>query len=113
MSVEASIPVLQQGLAGSTAIVVLGMHRSGTSALAGMLHGLGVALGPRLMAATADNPRGYWEHIDVVAVHHQLLAALGGAWNDFRPLPAGFAGSEAAVEAREKLAAILQRDFSG
>ena len=49
-------------LAGSTALVVLGMHRSGTSALAGMLHHLGVALGDRLMKATLDNPRGYWEH---------------------------------------------------
>ena len=33
------------GLSGSTALVVLGMHRSGTSALTGMLHYLGVALG--------------------------------------------------------------------
>ena len=43
-------------LAGSTALIVLGMHRSGTSALTGMLHHLGVALGERLMAASARQP---------------------------------------------------------
>ena len=64
-------------LAGSTALVVLGMHRSGTSALTGMLHRLGVALGEHLMPATNDNPRGYWEHADIVKVHERLMAALG------------------------------------
>src|ERR1700690_93442 len=77
-------------IAGSTALVVLGMHRSGTSALTGMLHHLGVALGSRLMAASPDNPRGYWEHSDIVATHERLMAALGWGWDDIRSLPAGF-----------------------
>jgi GT2 family glycosyltransferase len=99
------------GAAGSTAIVVLGMHRSGTSALAGMLHHLGVALGDRLMPATEANPRGYWEHLDIVAVHQDLMAAFGRAWDDIRPLPGGYVDSEAALAVRGRLARILQRDF--
>src|SRR5580700_7972119 len=78
------------GVAGSTALVVLGMHRSGTSALAGMLHHLGVALGNRLMPATSDNPRGYWEHAEIVAANERLLASLGWGWDDIRSLPTGF-----------------------
>jgi len=101
------------GVAGSTALVVLGMHRSGTSALAGMLHHLGVALGDRLMAATPDNPRGYWEHADIVAVHERLMAALGWGWDDIRSLPAGFERQEPARVARNTLTAILTRDFAG
>jgi len=100
-------------LAGSTALVVLGMHRSGTSALTGMLHHLGVALGDRLMVASPDNPRGYWEHNDVVAVHERLMAALGWGWDDIRPLPSGFERQEPALTARRELTAILARDFSG
>src|SRR5689334_11506011 len=69
-------------LEGSTAIIVLGMHRSGTSALAGTLHHLGVELGEHLMSASPDNQRGYWEHRDIVAVNHQLMAELGAAWDD-------------------------------
>ncbi|HYM72888.1 MAG TPA: glycosyltransferase [Stellaceae bacterium] len=103
---------LRVGAAGATAIVVLGMHRSGTSALTGMLHHLGVALGERLMPATIDNPRGYWEHTDIVAAHDRLLSALGSAWDDIRPLPGGFEHGEPAADGRRELAAIVRRDFA-
>jgi GT2 family glycosyltransferase len=100
------------GLAGSTALVVLGMHRSGTSALTGMLHRLGVVLGEHLMPATQDNPRGYWEHADIVKVHERLMAALGWGWDDIRSLPPGFEHSELAQAAAHELRAIITRDFS-
>src|SRR5262249_1740037 len=80
-------PLVPAAFATSNAIVVLGMHRSGTSALAGMLHHLGVALGDELMPATADNPRGYWEHRDIVAINDRLMTELGRTWHDVRPLP--------------------------
>ena len=45
-------------------LLVLGMHRSGTSALAGTFSQLGLRLGDELMPATADaNPKGYFEHV--------------------------------------------------
>lgn len=100
-------------LAGSTALIVLGMHRSGTSALTGMLHRLGVTLGERLMPATNDNPRGYWEHADIVKMHERLMAALGWGWEDTRSLPPGFETSEAGEIARGELTALLHRDFAG
>jgi GT2 family glycosyltransferase len=101
------------GVAGSAALVVLGMHRSGTSALTGMLHHLGVALGARLMPASPDNLRGYWEHAEIVGAHERLMAALGRSWDDIRPLPAGFEHGDAAHAARRELAAIVRRDFGG
>ncbi len=100
-------------LAGSTAVIVLGMHRSGTSALAGLLHHLGVALGEHLMPASPDNPRGYWEHSDIVAINQALMAEMGWAWDDIRPLPAGFAHEKAALRAAGELREILSRDFAG
>ena len=102
----------QAQLAGSTAVIVLGMHRSGTSALAGILHHLGVELGDRLMQASPDNPRGYWEHRDIVAVNHKLMAELGWSWDDIRPLPARWEDSEAALDATRDATAILARDFA-
>ena len=100
-------------LAGSTALIVLGMHRSGTSALTGMLYHLGVALGENLMPATLDNPRGYWEHDDIVKIHERLMSTLGWAWDDIRPLPPGFEHTEPARLAAGELTAILGRDFAG
>src|ERR1700756_4341092 len=106
--------LLEQGTAleGSTAVIVLGMHRSGTSALAGTLHHLGVELGEHLMPASPDNPRGYWEHRDIVTVNHGLIAELGAAWDDIRPLPASWERGEAALRSSTKLVSIMTRHFA-
>ncbi len=68
-------------------IVVLGMHRSGTSAVARGLKALGVDLGERLMPAAADNnERGFWEDIDAHRINSELLEALGRSWDSLIPL---------------------------
>ena len=73
-----------------TAVIVLGMHRSGTSALAGLLHELGLAMGPSLMPGRADeNEKGFWEHEKIVSIHDRLLAYFGSGWSDPMPLPQG------------------------
>jgi hypothetical protein len=96
----------------STAIFVAGMHRSGTSALTGALGAMGVALGDRLLSPGSDNPKGYWEHEDAVAIHERLLSSLERHWDDVRPLPSGWQSSEAARIASEEIAALISRDFA-
>jgi glycosyltransferase involved in cell wall biosynthesis len=68
-------------------IVVLGMHRSGTSAITRGLQVLGVNLGERLMAASSgNNEKGFWEDLDVNALNIDLLAEFGHDWNTLTPL---------------------------
>ena len=67
------------------ALLVLGMHRSGTSALTRVLNLLGVALGDDLMPPGPDNPLGFWEHQGIVSVHEALFAELDRRWDDPRP----------------------------
>ena len=43
-------------------VVILGMHRSGTSLTAGILHLLGVNMGDRLLPADKFNAQGYFEN---------------------------------------------------
>ena len=43
-------------------LIITGMHRSGTSALAGMFAKAGAMLGDDLMPAAEDNPLGFWEN---------------------------------------------------
>lgn len=64
-------------------LIILGMHRSGTSALARVLGLLGCYAGEEGDFPPADeaNPRGYWERRDVWAADEELLAALGGSWD--------------------------------
>ncbi|UVK92198.1 glycosyltransferase [Pseudomonas atacamensis] len=60
-------------------IIVLGMHRSGTSALTRGLSALGVSLGDELHPAGPDNPTGFWEDSDVIAINNEILCLLGSA----------------------------------
>ncbi|HEY1780173.1 MAG TPA: hypothetical protein VGG79_07020 [Roseiarcus sp.] len=70
---------------GDTAILVLGMHRSGTSSLAGALVRLGVTPPLNLIPPNDDNPKGFWESTVIVALNDEILAAGGSHWEDWRP----------------------------
>lgn len=94
------------------AILVLGMHRSGTSAATRVLNLLGADLGTELLQPAQDNAKGFWEHKQVVAIHERLLAELGRNWQDVRSLPAGWEQSAAAQDARDALVQVLADDFS-
>lgn len=61
------------------AIVVLGMHRSGTSCLAGMLAAGGLASAGEAVR-NWDNARGHHENLDVVRLNEAVLAYSGGHW---------------------------------
>ena len=63
----------------SPAIVVLGMHRSGTSCIAGMLAAGGVASAGEAIR-NWDNARGHHEMLDVVRLNEAVLAHSGGHW---------------------------------
>lgn len=68
------------------AILVLGMHRSGTSALTRLIGHLGAALPADAIEAHADNARGYWESAAIVKADDQLLRVARSSWFDPRPL---------------------------
>lgn len=95
------------------ALLIVGMHRSGTSAMAGSLARLGVPLGARLLAAGEDNPKGYFEHEDAVRLDDALLDRLDRRWDDPRPLPEGWLQGAAAAEARREIGRLLEREFAG
>ncbi len=67
-------------------IVVLGMHRSGTSAIARGLSVLGVELGGNLIPAQADNIKGFWEDKKIVEINVALLNSCGQDWQTFGAL---------------------------
>lgn len=62
-------------------VCVLGMHRSGTSAVTGGIAALGADAGDRLMPPGLDNPKGYWEDIDIYAINEEILSCIGSSWD--------------------------------
>ncbi len=69
------------------AYVVLGMHRSGTSSVAGVLALLGAAAPKSLMGPAADNPKGFWESYAVSELNDRILATGDSNWADWRAFP--------------------------
>jgi len=69
-------------------ILVLGMHRSGTSAITRGLPVLGVDLGEQLLATDIGiNDRGYWEDAGFVDFNIELLEAVGHDWHSLALIP--------------------------
>ena len=95
----------------SQALLILGPHRSGTSAFTRVANLLGVDLGSEMLPPKFDNPEGYWEHRRVFDFHEQLLSRAGSAWHDYRPMSDGWCGREEVQAFQQELQALVERDF--
>lgn len=63
------------------ACLVVCMHRSGSSALSGLVSSLGAAVGSNIMPPKHDNPKGFWENQSIVDLNDEILGALGCRWD--------------------------------
>lgn len=98
---------------GGKCLIVLGMHRSGTSALTGVLSNLGIDTGTSLSPADyAVNPKGFWEHQKIVAIHEELLASIESSWDDERPLPKNWWRDPSINRFKLALHEVIQQDFA-
>ncbi len=61
-------------------VVVLGMHRSGTSLVSGVLSKMGVNMGKRLLKPSVENPKGYFEDLEFFNLNATILHEAGGDW---------------------------------
>lgn len=67
-------------------ILVLGMHRSGTSALTGVLAALGITAPKTQINGDEWNSRGYWESARINHFNERLLSEAGSTWDDWSHL---------------------------
>jgi hypothetical protein len=79
--------------AGRSAYLVLGMHRSGTSAVTQVLALAGATLPQNVMPGDEHNAKGYFEPWKIAMFNDARLRAGGSAWDDvfafpYRPLDA-------------------------
>lgn len=95
---------------GNAGLLLFGMHRSGTSALAGLLGIGGANLGHRVLGASDGNETGHWEDVFAVDLHEELLLRFGTGWSDPFGLPRDWAASEVAGEAGDRITRYLQED---
>jgi len=91
----------------SKIIVVLGMHRSGTSVLTRALTVFGVNLGENLIPEAPDNEKGFWEDQDVYQLNLDLLAFLGHDWHTLPIIPAELLRGNGVEKFRDRARDIL------
>lgn len=97
----------------NNALIILGMHRSGTSLLTGLLSQVGVRMGRRLYAPQKGvNEKGFWEHEDIVDIHDELLLSLRSQWDDLLPLNDKWWEGDVAQPFIDRLNDLVRRDFS-
>jgi len=71
----------------SKLVVVLGMHRSGTSAITRGLQVMGVELGTSLFPPIeGNNNKGFWEDIDLNTLNNEILNAINSDWWHVSPI---------------------------
>jgi len=84
-------------------LFILGMHRSGTSALSRIFNLLGFAAPKTLMKANSSNEKGHWESTPVARLNDEILAAMHLEWSDWT------LGNTAALRAKDR--ANFQEDI--
>jgi len=63
-------------------LIILGMHRSGTSCITRILNQNGLSLGKELIQADNGNPQGYWENLAVYLINERILRKSKGTWDN-------------------------------
>lgn len=107
-------PALATKQARPTAILVLGMHRSGTSALTRVISLLGATLPSNLMPPVKDNNEaGFWESLDAYRLNDDILASAGSSWDHWGELNPGWTHAPAIGAFKARARAMLEHDFAG
>jgi hypothetical protein len=98
-------PLTRRVLGWGRGVYIVGMHRSGTSAVTRTVNLMGVPLGDLrdlIDPVPESNPTGHWESATLAGMNDHILTTLGGAWS---APPVLFAGWE-----RGAVVAELRRD---
>jgi hypothetical protein len=89
------------------------MHRSGTSALSGVLAKLGARPPATPILGDRNNPRGYWESDVLGRFHDKVLESAGTRWSDWDRFNEGWIDSPISRGFMDELASHVKREYGG
>ncbi|RFP90970.1 hypothetical protein DZK27_01485 [Rhodobacteraceae bacterium 63075] len=92
-------------------IVVLGMHRSGTSALTGVLERLGATAPATQIQSGAQNPKGFFESQPIARLNDRLLEEADRRWEDWALMPSAWKERPGVDSLRTRAAKLLELEF--
>lgn len=89
-------------------ILVLGMHRSGTSACTRVLNMLGCALSDQLIGVGEGNENGHWESYAAVSLNDEIFASAGSSHEDWGPINPEWRQSALRDQMVERASAVIK-----
>jgi len=92
-------------------ILVLGMHRSGTSAITRTLSFLGAELPLCVLPPAFDNTMGFWEPADMPDLHDRFLDDIGTKYDEWQSIDFSGFDKEKLKYWRREIKNLLQRQF--
>lgn len=96
-----------------TAYLVLGMHRSGTSAVTQLLSLAGAQLPRNIMPGDEHNAQGYFEPWRIAVFNDERLRAAGSAWDDAFAYPCPEVPEAEAAGWLRRAASLFRQEFAG
>ena len=93
------------------ALLVLGMHRSGTSVLSGILARLGCDIPATPMASDERNTRGFYESRPISALNNVILASAGTGWDSWNAVNADWYDSPRRAAFAESASELVVQEF--
>jgi hypothetical protein len=94
-----------------TAVMIVAMHRSGTSALSRALNLLGCDMPPRLIGADQWNAAGYWESKPIKDLNEEMLVSGGGEWSEWQEFNPNWFRSSAVQRFRDRALELVGSEF--
>lgn len=107
-SPKTSPQAVRSATPGTKGVLVLGMHRSGTSAMTRVLNLLGCALPEDLLGPGDGNAQGHWESQKAVALNDEILASAGSTWEDWGPINADWRASGTRNAMLDRVTAVVE-----
>jgi hypothetical protein len=93
------------------AVLITGMHRSGTSSVAGAASLLGAEPPTRMLPPAPDNPSGFWESSVIIAANDKILTAGKSTWYDCLGFDCGGFNEHARTTAATFIMASVMAEF--
>lgn len=107
----AAEPIELNRVTGKKCLLVLGMHRSGTSALSGVLSLLGCQLPRKIREAKDDNPKGFFESHPISRFNESIFKSAGTSWDDWQTFNESWYASPVFVEYLAQAKSLISEEF--
>lgn len=94
------------------ALIILGMHRSGTSATSGLFNMNGYDLGMSIMNANWSNPKGFYENFKINSFSNDLFQILHVNWHNTLGLNGQWWKDPKPDEIKKNLKELIESDYT-